>query len=99
MSVAHAHALGIAAHHGQSSAPDVLTAHAGTFFVSLFVLVNPLRFNRSCLATIFYLAAELVRRRLLLSLLSLLRSPCMQRRIATCTVIKRGFPHVSRESS
>lgn len=36
---------------------------AGTFFVSLFVLVNPMRFNRSCLATIFFLAAELVRLR------------------------------------
>ena len=33
---------------------------AGTFFVSLFVLVHPMRFNRSCLATIFFLAAELV---------------------------------------
>jgi hypothetical protein len=33
---------------------------AGTFFVSLFVLVNPMRFNRSCLSTIFFLAAELV---------------------------------------
>ena len=28
--------------------------------MSLFVLVNPMRFNRSCLATIFFLAAELV---------------------------------------
>lgn len=47
--------------------PDSTRSHdphlllfAGTFFVSLFSLASPLRFPRSCLASIFYLAAELV---------------------------------------
>ena len=35
--------------------------------MSLFVLVHPMRFNRSCLATIFFLAAELVGHSVLLA--------------------------------